>query len=54
MRELTRRALAFQVPHADVLEPGRHAFLDALQAQVSVLVMAKNKIFGKSSEFLKP
>src|SRR5579872_4262891 len=50
----TRRALTFQMPKPDVVNPRRRPPRDALQAQIRILVVAEDEVLREAAEMLVP
>ena len=52
MHRQAMRSLALQMPQTNIVDPRDDARLDALQAQVGILVMSEHVVFGESAELL--
>ena len=48
------RALALHMPQANVMDPRRAPFRNALEAKVGILVVAKYKILGETPQLFEP
>ena len=48
------RAFPLEMPHSQIVQPGRDTCLQALQAQIGVLVMTEHIILGEAAELFEP